>query len=138
MLDLRVLKSTLEVLWHLEHLAASGDENISRDVLELQPELELEVELDLLDEFDEVIESSLVTWSKFCCGTGRGLMGDARAALDCILMRSEDAMVVACCCGGRYESSGCDGSQSGWPGLWIGVGDADGVSTEKWSYVGGV
>jgi hypothetical protein len=112
MLDLPVLKSTLEVLWHLEHLAISGDENMSRDVLELEPELELEVELDLLDDEDEVIESSLVTWSMFCCGTGRGLIGDAWAAADCILMRSEDAMFVAFC-GGRYESSGCDGSQSG-------------------------
>jgi|SRR5687768_17401222 hypothetical protein len=121
MLDLPVLKSTLEVLWHLEHLAASGDENMSRDVLELQPELELDVELDLLDELDGVIESSLVTWSRFCCGTGRGLIGDAWAASDCILMRSEDAMFVArcCCCGGvgRYESSECDGSQSG---CWLG------------------
>jgi len=89
---------------------------MSRDVLELELELELEVELDLLDDEDESIESSessLVTWSMFCCGTGQGLMGDAWwEAADCILMRSEDAMFVACC-GGRYERSGCDGSQSG-------------------------
>ena len=138
MLDLPVFKSTLEVLWHLEYLAISGAENMSRDVLELELELELEVELDLLDDEDVLIESSLVTWSIFCCGTGRGLIGDAWwAAADCNLMRSEDAMFVACC-GGRYDSSGCDGSQSGWPGLWIGVGDADGVSTEKWSYTGGL
>jgi hypothetical protein len=61
MLDLPVLRSTLEVLWHLEHRAISGDENMSRDVLELEPEPELEVELDLLDDEDELIESSLVT-----------------------------------------------------------------------------
>lgn len=88
---------------------------MSRDVLELELELELEVELDLLDDEDESIESSessLVTWSMFCCGTGRGLIGDAWAAADCILMKSGEAMFVACR-GGRYDSSGCDGSQSG-------------------------
>jgi len=60
MLDLPVLTSTLEVLWHREHLATSGNENMSRDVRELELESELEVELDLLDD-DELIESSLVT-----------------------------------------------------------------------------
>lgn len=113
MLDFPVLKSMLEVLWQREHRATSGAENISREVLELEPELELEVELDLLDEEGEWIESSLVTWSMFCCGTGRGLMGEAWAAADCILMRSDDAMLFVAACGGRYESSGCDGSQSG-------------------------
>jgi len=111
MLDFPVLKLVLDVLWHREHLATSGAENMSKDVRELELEFELEVELDLLDE-DELIESSLVTWSMFCCGTGRGLIGDAWAAADCILMKSGEAMFVACR-GGRYDSSGCDGSQSG-------------------------
>jgi hypothetical protein len=63
MLDLPVLRSMLEVLWHREHRAASGDENMSREVLELEPELELEVELDLVEDEDEdeLSESSLVT-----------------------------------------------------------------------------
>lgn len=111
MLDLPVFKSMLEVLWHREHLATSGAENMSRDVRELELEFELDVELDLSDADEVLIESSLVTWSRFCCGTGRGLIGDACAAADCILMRSVDAMLVAC--GGWYESSGCAGSQSG-------------------------
>ena len=61
MLDLPVLKSMLEVLWHREHLATSGAENMSREVRELELEFELEVELDLLDDEDVLIESSLVT-----------------------------------------------------------------------------
>jgi hypothetical protein len=54
-------------------------ENISRDVRELEA---LE-ELDELD--DELIESSLVTCNRFCCGTGEGLIGDAWAVAVCML-----------------------------------------------------
>ena len=71
MLDLPVLTSVLGVRWHREHLASSGVENISSDDRELEA-------LEVLDELDdEVTESSLGTCSKFCCGTGEGLIGDA-------------------------------------------------------------
>lgn len=67
MLDFPVLMSVLGVRWHREHLAISGAEKASRDE-------------ELLAEEEEEVESSLVTWSKFCCGTGLGLMGDPWAA----------------------------------------------------------
>ena len=62
MLFFPVLTSMLGVLWHLEHLAKSNDEA----VLLLSDELES----------SECMFSSLVTWSTFCTGTGRGLLGD--------------------------------------------------------------
>jgi hypothetical protein len=103
MLDLPVLMSVLGVRWHREHLASSGVENISSDVRELEALDELEL-LDELD--DEVIESSLVTCNRFCCGTGAGLIGDSWAAAVCILKKSlfETLLVVAW--GGRYASNG--------------------------------
>jgi hypothetical protein len=55
MLELRVLNSVLGVHWHREHLASSGEENMSIDDRELEA-------LDELDELDEeVTESLLVT-----------------------------------------------------------------------------
>jgi hypothetical protein len=60
MLLLPVLMSRLGVLWHREHLANSGGD--------IMPKLNEE------DELLEDMESSLVTWRTFCCGTGRGLL----------------------------------------------------------------
>jgi hypothetical protein len=91
MLDLPVLMSVLGVRWHREHLASSGVENISSDVRELEALDELEL-LDELD--DEVIESSLVTCNRFCCGTGEGLIGDARAVAVCIVKRSFETLLL--------------------------------------------
>jgi hypothetical protein len=56
MLDLPVLMSVLGVRWHREHLASSGDENMSSDDRDLED----------LDEVEEVTESSLVTCNRFC------------------------------------------------------------------------
>lgn len=80
MLDLPVLTSVEGVRWHREHRAISGAENMSSEDLELLEELQL------LE--DEELESSLVTCNKFCCGTGRGLIGDSWAAAVCILKKS--------------------------------------------------
>lgn len=84
MLSLPVLTSTLGVRWHREHLATSGAANMSNDGDE-----------ELEDEDDDEEEWSLVTWSKFCCGTGRGLIGDPWAAAVCIFNRSLAAILVA-------------------------------------------
>lgn len=92
MLSLPVLTSTLGVRWQREHLATSGAANISYDGDE-EPEDEPEDEDE--DEDDDEVESSLVTWSKFCCGTGRGLIGDPWAAAVCIFNRSLAAIFVA-------------------------------------------
>lgn len=56
-------------------------------------DLELLEELQLLE--DEVLESSLVTCNKFCCGTGRGLIGDSWAAAVCIFKKSVVARLRA-------------------------------------------
>lgn len=90
MLSLPVLTSTLGVRWQREHLATSGAANKRNDGDE-EPEDEDEDE----DEDDDEVESSLVTWSKFCCGTGRGLIGDPWAAAVCIFNRSLTTIFVA-------------------------------------------
>ena len=88
MLDLPVLISVLGVRWHREHLASSGVENISSDDRELEA-------LEVLDELDdELIESLLVTCNRFCCGTGEGLIGDARAVAVCIVKKSFETLLL--------------------------------------------
>jgi len=47
-----------------------------------------------VDEEEDEDESSLVTWSMFCWGTGRGLIGVPWAAAVCSLRRSAAAMAV--------------------------------------------
>jgi hypothetical protein len=56
MFDLPVMMSMLGERWHLEHLALSGEEKM----LCLLPVAE-EKGLDI-----DVVESSLVTWRRFC------------------------------------------------------------------------
>lgn len=88
MLDLPVRTSVLGVHWHREHLASSGEENMSSDDRELE-------ELDEVEELnEEEVESSRETCSKFCCGTGLGLIGESWAAAVCILKESLEMLLL--------------------------------------------